>query len=192
MAKKVTISLFVILIVAAAVLGLALYNNSDESVNKPKPTAQPTKQTYIKDYADKTDVQDIDATQSELQSDVTEPQQTVNPTTSDNTDDITTSVFSLDHVFDNQTQTDVPPRVVFGSGFRSDDCYVRFNKQGNFEMRISGFSSETSYGTYTENNDIISVSFEDGTLGEYDVVRDDIGNIMYVIVPYNEYSLYFS
>lgn len=186
MAKKVAITLFTIIIVAVAIVGIMLLNDKTDN-KKSDPTESETKQTtYIKDYAqDDTD----DIIEDETQVDATEE-----PTDSetDDSDSITASSFSFERVYDNEIAMDMQPRVVFGPEFVQSECYLKFDDSGNFEMRLSGYDSQVKYGTYTESNGIISVTYTDGNIAEYDIEYDETGAITSIVIPYNEYTIYFS
>ena len=190
MAKKVTVWTLVILILIAVIVGVYFYNK-DNSGNKNKHQAiQPT--TVTQDFSD-SDTDDItDDTSHDFDSlDATEYTPS-DENLSDNTDDVTTTVFSIEQVIDHTTGQLTQPRVVFGSGYVSSDNYISFDSNGNFEMYLSGYSNNTTVGTYTEHDDFIFVEFEDGTAVEYEIRHNDDGVITYIIVNYGDYDIYFS
>lgn len=189
MAKKVAIILFVIMIVGIAVVGFLIYTDSADKKDNNAQKAHPTKEAYVKDYNENTSFEHVEeATQATEESETHE----VSTEVSDDTSVFLTShVFTLMGVHDNQTGTDVQPRVVFGENFVQDECYLKFDDQGNFEIYISGFSGMSSSGTYTEKDDVISVTLTDGSIAEYDINRDYEGEIDSIVVPVSEYSVIF-
>lgn len=192
MAKKVTITVLSLLIVAGAIVGVTLYTNNDDNTTATEPTQQIS--NVAVDVEDATDAptDSTDTTQTES---VAENETVAND--GSNTDDITTTDFTIEKVVDHTTGEQVPPRVVFGLGFSRDDNYIKFSSDGTFEMYLSGFLSQTTKGIFVEHedpvyDDYIYVEFEDGRSYEYEVEYDDNGNISYIIVPYGDYSIYFS
>lgn len=183
MAKKVTIAVLSLLIVAGAVVGVVLYNNDDVNTSPTESTQQ------VSETIDDVTVAPTDADIS-VSEDVTESENVVDD--SSNTADITTTDFTIEKVLDHTTGEQVPPRVVFGSGFSMSDNYIKFSSDGSFEMYLSGYFSKTTKGSYVAHDDYIYVEFDDGQCYEYDIEYDDNGIISYIIVGYGDYSIYFS
>lgn len=180
MAKKITIIVLSVLIVACSAFGLYVYFSEDSNVSDADKSTQTV--TENKSF--------------ETAPDETKPtvEQTVEPSDeqSDGAYDwLTAHVFTLMGVHDNQLIMDVQPRVVFGKGCVPSECYLKFDDKGKFEMSIGGFSGIDVHGTYTVKDDIISVTFSDGSIAEYDIKRNVEGAIDSIVVPINEYSVYF-
>lgn len=92
-------------------------------------------------------------------------------------------------VVDNSTGAETSARVVFGADFES--CYIAFSPEKTFEMCIDPTSGATRTGTYQIVGDLVSVTYDDGTGSEYDILVDEAGNITHVIVNYGDYNVYF-
>lgn len=89
----------------------------------------------------------------------------------------------------NSTGAEASPRVVFGKEY--DACYIAFSPNKTFEMCVDPVSGDTRSGTYEIVNDIVSVTYDDGTGSEYDILVDEAGSITHVIVNYGDYRVYF-
>lgn len=119
------------------------------------------------------------------------------PTTYDGTvepsvpydEQIISDTMSVKFVVDNRTGAEASPRVVFGADYES--CYIAFSPNKTFEMCIDPTSGSTRTGRYEIVNDIVSVTYDDGTGSEFDILVDEMGNITHVIVNYGDYSVYF-
>ena len=182
MAKKVTIALFCIIIILLSALGIyfATQGGSDKNNDTEK---------------DRVSVSDK-GTETTAHTEVpTEPVTEYQPEEgeiSDNTDDITTTVFRISQVVDHTTDEVVQPRVVFGNGFNASENYIKFDTAGNFQIYFSGFSDVIKNGIYEDYDNIIYVEFTDGKAAEYTLVRDENGTIIYIVVNYGDYDVYFA
>lgn len=190
MAKKVTIAVLSVLIVAGTVAGVYFYN-ADNGVGAT--TSQETTAVTDETYADN----DYDYSQDEAVSDIIESDDATeflpsDEQISDNTSDVVTTEFSIEQVVDHTTDEIVQPRVVFGSGYNPYENYIKFSTDGDFEIYFTGFSNEVVYGTYTEYDDVIYVEYEDKTAAEYDIIHNSDGIISHIIVNYGDYDVYFS
>lgn len=187
MAKKVTATLLVILLVLCIALGI-YFATQEGFFNKDKDKKSPDKNvnSVIPESTDAT----VEVTEAPTQA-VTEyiPD---DEELDDNTDDITTTEFRISRVVDHTTGDVVQPRVVFGSGFNTNENYITFDTAGKFEMYFSGFSDTTRSGNYTDYGDIIYVEYTDGKAAEYDLVRDENDRIIYIVVNYGDYDVYFA
>ncbi len=181
MAKKVTVTVLSVLIVACSAFGLYSYfdsNNTD--VDDSKQTQETTNIDTTEPVSEATDM-----TQEPTNK---EP---VNEQPSDTIVELTSSVYTIMGVHDNQADMDVQPRVVFGKGYIQSECYLKFDDNGEFDLYISGFSGIEAHGTYTVKDDIISITLSDGSIAEYDIKRNYEGEIDSIVVPLNEYSVFF-
>lgn len=194
MAKKVTAILVSLFVVAGAVVGVYFYQQSEVSPASQATEATAATEVYLDESLEDEDyvVEESDETEAAAFDDDDNDFVPSDDSLANNTDDITTTKFTIERVYDLSTKQDVQPRVVFGSGFRASDNYIKFDSQGNFEMYVSGYLSETTVGSYEEFSDFIYVEFEDGTAAEYDIEYDDSGVISYIIVDYGDYEIYFS
>lgn len=126
-----------------------------------------------------------------------ETQEVQAPTTFDGTvepsvpydEQIISDTMNVRFVVDNRTGAEASPRVVFGADYES--CYIAFSPNKTFEMCIDPTSGTTRSGQYEIFNDIVSVTYDDGTGSEFDILVDEAGNITHVIVNYGDYSVYF-
>lgn len=195
MAKKVSLILLSVIVVAGACVGVYFYQQgADDIVPTETYETSATEEVYL----------DVDTGDSDYIIPATEASQDKTPSdddtdfvpsddnVSDNTADIVTTKFTIERVYDLDLQQEVQPRVVFGTGYKDSDNYIKFDNGGNFEMYLSGYLSKTTFGTYELYDDYIFVEFENGTAAEYDIVYDDSGVVSYIIVDYAEYEIFFS
>ena len=192
MAKKVTISLLSLLLVAGAIVGIYFYNQSDIP---QKPVVETQKPEATHELLDVTEDDVSDG--GNVSEDVTEDENVTefvpsDENLSDNTGDVTTTNFEIEYIIDHTTSQQVSPRVVFGSSYNVADNYIKFDSNGSFEMYLSGYFNNTKKGTYKLYDNVISVNYDDGTASEYDVTYTDSGVISYIIVNYGDYDVYFS
>ncbi|MBR2715618.1 MAG: hypothetical protein IKB73_05370 [Ruminococcus sp.] len=198
MAKRVTISILSVFIVlgASALLFFNLRGDNDTA----------TVMNVSPDLSDSETVCEIiidtpSETEESTSDDISITEESVSGSTDyvpsdknlgDNTNDITTTKFSIDRIVDHTINEVVQPRVVFGSGYVSTDNYIKFDSNGNFEMYLSGYNNNVTSGKYTEYYDTIYVEYTDGTAAEYIVEYDSSGTIGYIVVNYGDYDIYFS
>ncbi len=193
MAKKVTISLLVLLLVAIAVLGAYFFiQGGFSSSDKQKATSAVVNEQYLdEDMGDEEYI--IDDEKEETKA--TEKAEGYIPSDSDladNTSEIATTNFTIGRIVDHTTGEEVQGRVVFGKGFNEAENYIKFNADGYFEIYLTGYLDKVTKGKFTEYDDIIYVEFEDGKAAEYDVEYTDAGLISYIMVNYGDYDIYFS
>lgn len=193
MAKKVTISLLVLLLVAIAVLGAYFFiQGGFSSSDKQKVTSAVVNEQYLdEDMGDEEYI--IDDEKEETKA--TEKAEGYIPSDSDladNTSEIATTNFTIGRIVDHTTGEEVQGRVVFGKGFNEAENYIKFNADGYFEIYLTGYLDKVTKGKFTEYDDIIYVEFEDGKAAEYDVEYTDAGLISYIMVNYGDYDIYFS
>ncbi len=195
MAKKVSLILLSVLVVAGACVGVYFYQQSDVDTAPTEPTKTTvTEDVYLDEDTGDTDyiIAEPDNNEDNASSGSDNDFVPSDDSISDNTADVVTTHFTIERVYDLSLQQEVQPRVVFGTGYKHSDNYIKFDTSGNFEMYLSGYLSTTTVGTYKEHDGFIYVEFEDGTAAEYDIVYDDSGLISYIIVDYGEYEIYFS
>ena len=180
MAKKITIIVLSILIVAGSAFGLYVYFSDNTDVD----TTDKNIQTATQDKSKETSENETKPTEEQTNEETDEQPNATHAW-------LTEHVFTLMGVHDNQLNMDVQPRVVFGKGCIPADCYLKFDDEGNFGIFIGGFSGIDAHGTYTVKDDIISVTLSDGSIAEYDIKRNVEGAIDSIVVPINEYSVYF-
>lgn len=193
MAKKVTITLLILLLAGIAVIGVYFFTQGGfNSSDKQKATSAIISEQYLdEDMGDEEYI--IDAKEEETQE--TEEATGYIPSDSelaDNTAEIATTNFSIGRIVDHTSGEEVQGRVVFGKGFNQSENYIKFNENGYFEIYLTGYLDEAKKGKYTEYDDIIYVEFEDGKAAEYDVEYTDSGLISYIMVNYGDYDIYFS
>lgn len=194
MAKKVSLILLSVLVVAGACVGVYFYQQGDVDTSLTDATdTSVTEAVFLDEDTGDTDyiVAETEASQDkspDSDNDFVPSDDSI----SDNTADVVTTKFTIERVYDLSLQQEVQPRVVFGTGYKQSDNYIKFDTNGNFEMYLSGYLSTTTVGTYKEYDGFIYVEFENGTAAEYDIVYDDAGLISYIIVDYGEYEIYFS
>ena len=194
MAKKVTISLLALLLVAIAVLGAYFFiQGGFSSSDKQKATSAVVNEQYLdEDMGDEEYIVDDD---DEEETKATEKSEGYIPSDSDladNTSEIATTNFTIGRIVDHTTGEEVQGRVVFGKGFNETENYIKFNADGYFEIYLTGYLDKVTKGKFTEYDDIIYVEFEDGKAAEYDVEYTDAGLISYIMVNYGDYDIYFS
>ena len=193
MAKKVTISLLALLLVAIAVLGAYFFiQGGFSSSDKQKATSAVVNEQYLdEDMGDEEYIVDDDDEETKA----TEKSEGYIPSDSnlaDNTSEIATTNFTIGRIVDHTTGEEVQGRVVFGKGFNEAENYIKFNADGYFEIYLTGYLDKVTKGKFTEYDDIIYVEFEDGKAAEYDVEYTDAGLISYIMVNYGDYDIYFS
>lgn len=193
MAKKVTISLLALLLVAIAVLGAYFFiQGGFSSSDKQKATSAVVNEQYLdEDMGDEEYIVDDDDEETKA----TEKSEGYIPSDSelaDNTSEIATTNFTIGRIVDHTTGEEVQGRVVFGKGFNETENYIKFNADGYFEIYLTGYLDKVTKGKFTEYDDIIYVEFEDGKAAEYDVEYTDAGLISYIMVNYGDYDIYFS
>ncbi len=194
MAKKVSLILLSVLVVAGACVGVYFYQQGDVDTSHTDATdTSVTEAVFLDEDTGDTDyiIAETEASQDkspDSDNDFVPSDDSI----SDNTADVVTTKFTIERVYDLSLQQEVQPRVVFGTGYKQSDNYIKFDTNGNFEMYLSGYLSTTTVGTYKEYDGFIYVEFENGTAAEYDIVYDDAGLISYIIVDYGEYEIYFS
>ena len=204
----VIVGLALIIAVSGGVIALNSGNNND----KNKADASSSTASEVDNGSDSQDAQDntpdngssepfVDGTtdvETNTDADFTEETQVVEaPTTYDGTvepsvpydEQIISDTMSVKFVVDNRTGSEASPRVVFGADYES--CYIAFSPNKTFEMCIDPTSGSTRTGRYEIVNDIVSVTYDDGTGSEFDILVDEMGNITHVIVNYGDYSVYF-
>lgn len=189
MKKKIIISVMAVLLVGCVGVGTFYFINYLND-NQADDVATPDVQYLDEDMGDEeffveeVTEESTDSTQAVIIAD--------DDSLSDNTSDVVTSNFSIQRVFDHTINEEVHPRVVFGSQYNKSDNYIKFDSQGNFQIKLSGYLDDVTVGTYTQYDDIIYVEYKDGTAAEYDVVYDDSGIISHIIVNYGDYDIYFA
>ncbi len=190
MAKKVTLIVLAVVLVAATFTGVYFLNNGKD--NKNANSSTPNEIYLDEDMSGEEYI--LDTTESSDTAIETDPDDfiPIDDHLSDNTLDITTTNFTIDRIIDHTTGEAVSGRVVFGKSFNADENYIKFDSNGNFEIYLSGYLDDTKKGTYTEYDNIVYVEFEDGTAAEYDVKYADNGIISYIVVNYGDYDIYFS
>lgn len=193
MAKKVTVSLLVLLLVGIAVLGAYFFiQGGFTSSDKQKATSAVVNEQYLdEDMGDEEYI--IDSEEEETKA--TEKAEGYIPSDSDladNTSEVATTNFTIGRIVDHTTGEEVQGRVVFGKGFNEAENYIKFNADGYFEIYLTGYLDKVTKGKFTEYDDIIYVEFEDGKAAEYDVEYTDAGLISYIMVNYGDYDIYFS
>ncbi|MBQ7134269.1 MAG: hypothetical protein IJO20_07210 [Ruminococcus sp.] len=190
MAKKATLIVLAVLLVAGTIAGVYFYNNSVNG-NKTTNSSTPNEIYLDEDESGEEYIIDSEETSGSTESS-TEDFIPIDDNLSDNTLDITTTNFTIDHIIDHTTGEEVSGRVVFGKSFNAEENYIKFDSNGNFEIYLSGYLDNTKKGTYSEYDKIVYVEFEDGTAAEYDVKYTDNGIISHIIVNYGDYDVYFS
>ena len=194
MAKKVTISLLSLLLVGVAVIGVYFYTQGDFPLhNKQEATSAIVSEQYLDEdessesyIVDTPEVEETKATESV--DDYTPSDEDI----SDNTAEVVTTNFTIGRIVDHTTNEEVQGRVVFGKSYNHSENYIKFSRDGYFEIYLTGYLDKVTKGTYTEYDDIIYVEFEDGTAAEYDVEYTENGVISYIMVNYGDYDIYFS
>lgn len=194
MNKKLIISLLSILIIAGVCAGAYfVFRDNDKDDDTLILETLPD---FEKETSATQEVTQAPTDSSDLNSETvlaTQPDsEQADKITSDNTQDITTSTFSVEKIIDHTTDREVKPRVVFGTGFKADENYIKFDSQGTFEMYLSYYLDDTTKGTYTLYDDFIYVEYENGKSAEYNVVKSTDGVISCIIVNYGDYDIYFS
>jgi flagellar basal body-associated protein FliL len=194
MAKKVTVIVLSIALVLIVGVGAFLFlSNSSDSDNKKTEETYASKEVYLdEDKSDEkyiVDDSDSETAESTQYSDDFIPS---DENTSDNTDDLVTTNFTIEKIVDHTTDEEVSGRVVFGKSFNQDDNYITFDSNGNFEINLSGYLDKATKGKFTDYGNIIYVEFDDGRAAEYNVRHTDDGIISYIVVNYGDYDVYFS
>ncbi len=100
-----------------------------------------------------------------------------------------TAAMSVQYVVDHSTGAETSPRVVFGESYSY--CYASFDSDKRFEMCLDPASGMIRKGTYAIYGDVVSITYDDGTGSEYDILTDEDGNITHIIVSYGDYDVYF-
>lgn len=195
MAKKIFIWVLVALLVIALCVGAYFYFTQDDKIaddnkvaTETVETAPPAEEFLDEDMSGEEYIIDDSEESEESKNDYTPSDDSL----SDNTSSITTTKFTISKVVDHTTSQQVQPRVVFGSGFNSNDNYIRFDSNGNFEIYFSGYFNDKTTGVYTAYDDIIYVEYTDGSAAEYDIIRGEDDIIKYIIVNYGDYDVYFA
>lgn len=195
MAKKIFIWVLVALLVIALCVGAYFYFTQDDKplddnkvATETVETASPAEEFLDEDMSGEEYIIDDSEESEESRNDYTPSDDSL----SDNTSSITTTKFTISKVVDHTTSQQVQPRVVFGSGFNSNDNYIRFDSNGNFEIYFSGYFNDKTTGVYTAYDDIIYVEYTDGSAAEYDIIRGEDDIIKYIIVNYGDYDVYFA
>lgn len=204
----VIVGLALVIAISGGVVALNAGNNTE----KNKSNASSATSSEVDNGGDSQDEQDNapdnessdplvdEATTDETNTDADfteETQEVQAPTTFDGTvepsvpydEQIISDTMNVRFVVDNRTGAEVSPRVVFGADYES--CYIAFSPNKTFEMCIDPTSGTTRSGQYEFFNDIVSVTYDDGTGSEFDILVDEVGNITHVIVNYGDYSVYF-
>ena len=197
MGKKITFAIVFVLVIVIAVFA-GLYFFSDEPVDLPVTSTTPQSSNDVNDEFMDEDMGDVDT----LAGDTFEEEIVENDYVgdfvpsddyiSDNADDVVYSTFVISRVVDHTTGQDVQPRVVFGSGYKEGDSYIKFDTKGHFEMFFSGYFNKVKTGTYAEHGDVIYVVYDNGSAVEYDIQYNEDGIITYIKVNYGDYDVYFS
>lgn len=197
MGKKITFAIVFVLVIVIAVFA-GLYFFSDEPVDLPVTSTTPQSSNDVNDEFMDEDMGDVDT----LAGDTFEEEIVENDYVgdfvpsddyiSDNADDVVYSTFVISRVVDHTTGQDVQPRVVFGSGYKEGDSYIKFDTKGHFEMFFSGYFNKVKTGTYAEHGDVIYVVYDNGSAAEYDIQYNEDGIITYIKVNYGDYDVYFS
>lgn len=196
MTKKTTIIILSVVLVLAVAVGALLYLNSyfENAKKVSTPDEIPVSDEIyldenmtIEEYIiDTQDAQTEDSTQQN--SDFVPSDSNL----SDNTAEVSTTNFTIERIVDHTTNEEVGGRVVFGKSFNKDENYIKFDSKNNFEINLSGYLDKPTKGTYTVQDNVIFVEFEDGKAAEYDVKYTDNGVISFIIVNYGDYDIYFS
>ena len=199
MGKKITFAVvFVLVVMLAVFLGLYFFSNDpiDSPVN-PTTSALPENGAQHDEFMDEdmgdSDVLPGDTFEEEIiENDYVGDFTPSDEYVSDNAEDVVYSTFVISRVVDHTTNSEVHPRVVFGSGYKEGDSYIKFDTKGHFEMFFSGYFNKVKTGTYAEHNDIIYVVYDNGSAAEYDIQYNKDGIITYIKVNYGDYDVYFS
>ncbi|MBQ4129248.1 MAG: hypothetical protein IJD68_05715 [Ruminococcus sp.] len=195
MAKKVTISILSVLVIAGIVFGIYFFTKDVVDDTATPQQVQTEAEEEFDGYMDE-DVEEpeyiIDDTEETEVSDKSDDYVPSDDDLADNTNDIVTTDFSISKIVDHTTSQEVHPRVVFGSGYNPEVNYIKFDTDGNFEMFLSGYFNNTTKGKFTDYGNIIYVEYSDGTAAEYDVKHTDSKIISHIIVNYGDYDIYFS
>ncbi len=196
MAKKTTIIVISVVLVLAVAVGVVLYlliNPNKPENNSTNDEIPVSDEVYLDE--DMT-VQEyiIDTQEPETQASTEENSDFVpsDSNLSDNTNEVSSTNFTIERIVDHTTNEEVSGRVVFGKSFNKNENYIKFDSASNFEINLSGYLDKPTKGTYKTHDDIIYVEFEDGKSAEYDVKYTDNGVISYIIVNYGDYDVYFS
>ncbi len=199
MGKKIAFAVIFVLVVVVSVF-LGLYFFSDEPIDSPvNPTTvqSPENDVQYDEFMDE-DMGDEDTLPGDTFEEEIPDTDYVgdfvpsDDYVSDNADDVVYSTFVISRVVDHTNGQEVQPRVVFGSGYKEGDSYIKFDTKGHFEMFFSGYFNKVKTGTYAEHNDIIYVVYDNGSAAEYDIQYNEDGIITYIKVNYGDYDVYFS
>lgn len=210
MNKKVLVIVGLALIIAVSGGVIAL--NAGNSDNTKKSADSSSAVSGTNDGVDESSQQDQEPDDSDTKADVgdetaaedtsddfpkDEATQAVVPTTYAGTvepsvpfdDQIISQTLHVKFVVDNSTGAEESARVVFGKDYEL--CYIAFSPNKTFEMCVDPASGATRTGSYQIVGDVVSVTYDDGTGSEFDILVDEAGNITHVITNYGDYSVYF-
>lgn len=156
------------------------------------PPPRPDGATSSDSVASPSDVQTSSVSESIISSENTSDAALVSSDASDEGSDHSFDIsffrFTVEKIISSQSGEEMSPRVVLGSSY--NESYLSFDDSSHLALCLS--SGSVREGSYEIYGSVISVTYSDGKGAEYEIITDDSGSLLNIVVPYGEYSVFFA
>lgn len=95
-------------------------------------------------------------------------------------------------VEDGLTGEKISFNEAFGNDFYEIENGLTLSEDGSFELVLGTMKSEDEgHGTFTINDDSLEVTYANGKSDIFNLTKDGDGNIIYILVPRYNFTVYF-
>lgn len=194
---------FVSVIVLGIILAFVVFDSGDtdlesttENTTAESQTVQ-TEENAVENTmeSDATDVfqEETDVTETNSEAESLTEQQTTVEVQQDNID--RTSFYGTwkpSKVEDGMTGEEISFDEAFGNDFYQIENSLTLSEDGSFTLVLGTMKSEDEgKGTFTVNGDSLEVTYLNGDSDIFKLTKDGEGNIIYILVPRYNFTVYF-
>jgi len=95
-------------------------------------------------------------------------------------------------VEDGLTGEEISFNEAFGNDFYEIENALTVSEDGSFELVLGTMKNEgEGHGTFTINDDSLEVTYANGKSDIFNLTKDGDGNIIYILVPRYNFTVYF-
>lgn len=178
-------------IVLGVILTFVVFSNGDVESN---PTEETTTESQIVQTEETTaeSLSQETAEVTEATEPITEAQTTVEVQESNSDRTSFYGTWKPSKVEDGMTGEEIGFDEAFGNDFYQIENSLTISEEGSFQLVLGTMKSEDEgMGTYTVNGDSLQVTYSGGESDIFKFVKDGEGNIIYILVPRYNFTVYF-
>lgn len=178
-------------IVLGVILTFVVFGNGESDSNPTEETTAESQTVQIEETTAESIFQE-ETEVTEATETITEPQTTIE--VKENNADRTSfyGTWKPSKVEDGMTGEEIGFDEAFGNDFYQIENSLTISEDGSFQLVLGTMKSEDEgKGTFTVDGDSLQVTYSGGESDIFKLMKDGEGNIIYILVPRYNFTVYF-